>query len=255
VSNAALMPSAGRDWSCIGTLRTEPTVTRAVGNAPRLVTSLQVLSLVAGTVPQGVTVRACAQRDVSCSAPLTPPIPLDAQGFADLPLYEGFDGYLEIVGPQIISTLLFYQGALSAAARDSTALGVVETTVLPMLTAAIGTPQDPLLGLVYLRAFDCRGNGAPGVRFTIDRPSTPWYFVSGLPSAVPRETDESGLGGFINAAEGITVVDASLSSGEKDIAVPKTILVRPNWMTGLRILPALLPEDQRAPGSQVSPSR
>lgn len=251
-STNPLMPAAaGFDWSCIGTLQAEQTVTRSNVNPVRLVQSLQVLSLVAGTVPRGVTVRACAQRDVGCSAPLTQQIPLDAQGFADLPLYEGFDGYLEVTGPEIISTLLFYQAPLTAAARDSTALGVVETTVLPMLTAAIGTPQDPALGLVYLRAFDCQGAGAPEVSYTIDRPGIPWYFVAGLPSGAPEETDGSGLGGFINVTEGITVVDAAPAPGQKDLMLPKTVLVRPNWMTGLRILPALLPPDQRAPSAST----
>jgi hypothetical protein len=236
----SLMAAAGRDWSCIRQLQPDSTVTRSTANAARLVQSLQVLSLAAGTVPVATNVRACAQRDVNCTAPLTANIPLDAQGWVDLPLFDGFDGYLEITGPQIVSTLLFYQDPLSAESRrDTTPLGVVETALLPMLTAAIGTPQDPALGLVYLRAFDCNNDPALGVKYTIDKPSVPWYFVAGLPSSAVTETEGSGLGGFINVPLGITVVDAALSNGERDIALPKTLLVRPNWMTGLRLIPAL----------------
>jgi hypothetical protein len=236
----ALTVQAGRDWSCIGPLGASSEVIRNTANAARLVQSLQLLSLAAGTVPREVVVRACAQRDVNCTNPLTPDIPIDAEGWVDLPLYDGFDGFLEITGPEIVSTLFFYQEPLSTTSRlDVTPLGVVEKALLPMLTAAIGTPQDPALGLVYLRAFDCKNDEALDVRYTIDKLGVPFYFVAGLPSAAPTETDSSGLGGFLNIPEGIAVVDASLKSGNRDIALPTTILVRPNWMTGLRLIPAL----------------
>jgi hypothetical protein len=240
----ALTPEKGRDWSCIGPLDTAQNVVRSNANAARLVQSLQLLSLVAGTPPTG-SVRACAQRDVNCTNPVTPSVTIDPQGWVDLPLYDGFDGYLEITGPDIVSTILFYQDALSTESRrDTTPLGVVETQLLPMLTSALGTLQDPQLGLVYLRAFDCKNDAALGVRYSIDRASVPFYFVAGLPSSAVTETEGSGLGGFINVASGIAVVNATLSNGAKPIALPKTLLVRPNWMTGLRIIPALRPPDE-----------
>jgi len=239
----SLTAEMGRDWSCIGPLSTAQNVVRSNANAARLVQSLQLLSLVAGTPAVG-SVRACAQRDVNCTNPATPDITIDPQGWVDLPLYDGFDGYLEITGPEIVSTILFYQDALSTASRrDTTPLGVVERQLLPMLTSALGTQQDPQLGLVYLRAFDCNNDAALGVRYSIDKASVPFYFVSGLPSSAVTETEGSGLGGFINVASGIAVLNASLSNGAKPIALPKTVLVRPNWMTGLRIIPALTPQD------------
>jgi hypothetical protein len=190
-------------------------------------------------------VRACAQRDLECSNPVSPSVPLDAQGWADLSLFDGFDGYLEIQGPEIIPTILFYQDALTLESRrDNTPLGVVERQRLPMLTAAIGSQQDPQLGLVYLRAFDCNDQPAVGVRYSIDKSSVPFYFIAGLPTGATMETESSGLGGFINVPTGIAVVNAALRTGAKPIAVPKTVLVRPNWMTGLRIIPSLRPPDE-----------
>jgi hypothetical protein len=234
------MAAEGRDWSCIGPLRPASTVTRPTANAARLVQSLQLLSLASGAVPLGVSVRACAQRDVDCANPVTPSVPVDAQGWVDMPLYDGFDGYLEITGPTITSTMLFYQDALSTESRrDTTPLGLVEKALLPMLTAAIGTQQDTARGIVYLRAFDCKGDPALGVKYSVDKPAVPFYFVAGLPSSAVVETEGSGLGGFLNVAEGITVVSMRLSSAEKEIALPKSLLVRPDWMTGLRLIPAL----------------
>lgn len=240
----SLTAQMGRDWSCVGPLSTAQSVVRSNANAARLVQSLQLLSLAAGTAPVG-SVRACTQRDINCTNPVTPSVPIDAQGWVDMPLYDGFDGYLEITGPDIVSTLLFYQDVLSPASRrDTTPLGVVEKQLLPMLTAAIGTQQDPQLGLVYMRAFDCNNDPALGVRYSIDKSGVPFYFVSGLPSGAVTETEGSGLGGFLNVASGIAVLNASLSSGAKPIALPKTVLVRPNWMTGLRIIPSLRPPDE-----------
>ena len=239
----SLTAEKGRDWSCIGPLNTEQAVARSNANAARLIQSLQLLSLVAGTPAVG-SVRACAQRDVNCTSPVTPSVPIDGQGWVDLPLYDGFDGYLEITGPDIVSTILFYQDALSTESRrDTTPLGMVEKQLLPMLTSAIGAQQDPALGLVYLRAFDCNNDAALGVRYSIDKPSVPFYFVAGLPSSAANETEGSGLGGFINVTSGIVVVNATLTSGVKAIALPKTLFVRPNWMTGLRIIPGLRPAD------------
>ncbi|MEY4548080.1 MAG: hypothetical protein RL685_4275 [Pseudomonadota bacterium] len=237
----ALTPEVGRDWSCIGALVQGDTgIARPIANAARLVQSLQVLSLAAGSVPPDVTVRACTQQDVGCVNPVTSSLPLNAEGYVDLPLYEGFDGYLEVTGPTIVSALMFYQYPLNASSRrDTTPLGIVEKAVLPMLTQAIGTPQDPGLGLLALRAFDCSNEEAPGVQYVIDRPGVPWYFVAGLPSGVPVETDRSGLGGFLNVAAGTSVVRISLSSGEREIALPKSLLSRPGWMTVLRALPSL----------------
>lgn len=240
---SSLRAEMGRDWSCIGPLSTAQSVVRSNSDAARLIQSLQLLSLAAGTAPIG-SVRACAQRDVNCTNPVTPSVPIDAQGWVDMPLYDGFDGYLEITGPDIVSTLLFYQDALSTdSRRDTTPLGVVEKELLPMLTGAIGAVQDPQLGLVYLRAFDCKNDAALGVHYSIDKASVPFYFVSGLPSSAVTETEGSGLGGFINVASGIAVVNIALSDASKPIALPKTLLVRPNWMTGLRIIPGLRPPD------------
>lgn len=231
----ALMPAPGRDWSCVGPLRSTPMVAQDNNGATRLVRSLQVLSLVRGTVPEGASVRACQQRDLDCATPVTASLALDADGWVDIPLYDGFDGYLEVTSPATLPMMLFYQEPLLGTSRtDAEPLGLVEIPVLAQLTAGIGTPQEANLGLLVLRAFDCKGDAAPGVKFSVDKPSVPFYFVSGLPSGMQTETEGSGLGGFINVPTGITVVDAVLSSGEVDFTQPRTLFVRPGWMTALR---------------------
>lgn len=227
----------GKDWSCLQVQRPPSPLVTIPAGASRLVQSLQVLSLANGEVPPNVRVRACPARDVDCANPLTDNISVDLRGWVDLPLYEGFDGFLEITGETVVSTLLFYSDPLRPNGQvDKTPLGLVEKDLLPGLSGATGTQQDPALGLVYLRAFDCQGVAAPGVTFSIDRPGWRWYFVGALPSASAEETADTGLGGFINVAPGVAVVDARLPSENLAIATPKSVLVRANWMTGLRFI-------------------
>jgi hypothetical protein len=232
-------PGPGREWGCVSQpAAPRDLVTSPVG-ADRLVQSVQILSLVSEQVIPDISVRACSQRDIECTAPLTENLSLDAEGWVDLPLYEGFDGFLEITGETVMSTALFYADPLTLGTEvDRTALGLVETALLPALSGATGTQQDPEFGLVVLRAFDCQGEPAPGVTFSIDKPGAPWYFVGGLPSSTAVATEAgSGLGGFINVAPGIAVVDAELPGAPAPIARPKSVVVRQGWMTALRFLP------------------
>jgi hypothetical protein len=184
-------------------------------------------------------VRACAQRDVECAEPLTDNLPVDGEGWVDVPLFEGFDGYLEVTGETVMSTVLFYAGPLAPGTEvDHTPLALIEVGRLPALSGATGTAQDPSLGLVVLRSFDCRGDAAPGVSFSIDKPGFAWYFVGGLPSSTAVATaPESGLGGFINVDPGVAVVNAALPGSSLPIAKPKSVLVRRGWMTAMRFLP------------------
>jgi hypothetical protein len=228
----------GQDWRCLDGAAPAPMLLRNPAGE-RLVQSLQILNLASGQVIPNVFVRACAQRDVDCTEPLTEQLRLDADGWVDVPLYEGFDGFLEVTGESLMSTVLFYADPLTPGTEvDQTPLALVETALLPALSGATGTVQDTSFGLVVLRSFDCRGDAAPGVTFSIDKPGFPWYFVGGLPSSSAVATaPESGLGGFINVAPGVAVVNAALPGSSVPIATPKSVLVRPGWMTAMRFLP------------------
>ena len=101
-SSGALTPAVGRDWTCLGELRADPMIARDNTNPARLVQSVQVLTLREGRVPPETVVRACAQRDLACDSPLTAQLPVDAQGWVDMPLFDGFDGYLEVTSPSTV---------------------------------------------------------------------------------------------------------------------------------------------------------
>lgn len=237
-------PDRGHDWSCLSAEEAPVMLVNSPVGARSLLLSLQLTLLVGGRVPTGVTVRACAARDVECLVPLTDTVAADARGWVDLPLYEGFDGFLEIRGDGLVPTMLFYGDPVRLGSElDNTPLGLVEQSLLPGLSQATGTLQNPELGLVYLRAFDCQRAEAPDVTFSIDQEDAwRWYFVGSLPSSMAEATGATGLGGFINVRPGVAVVSADLPGLAFPIASPRSLLVRPGWMTGLRIVPRALPE-------------
>jgi hypothetical protein len=238
---AELQPAEpGRDWSCLGSVRGRPrNILPIAMGASRLVQSIQILSLVTGSTIPGVSVRACPQRDVECASPLTELEPVRSDGWIDVVLYEGFSGFLEIQGDAIVPMALFFSEPLTLGLQAyPTPVSVVEKAVLPSLTGAIGTRQDPTLGLVVLRTLDCQGEGALGVSYDIDRAGAPWYFVAGLPSSAVQETADSGLGGFINVMPGVAVVSGELEGRALAIMPPTSILVRAGWMTGIRFVPS-----------------
>jgi hypothetical protein len=228
----------GHDWSCLRDTRGPERIVPAPSGAQRIVQSLQVISITTGLVPPGATARACSQADTACISPVTPSVPVNPDGWVDLPVYEGFDGYIEIDAESIVPTLLFYAAPLTEAGRiDATPLALVEKNVLPNLSNATGMAQSMDLGLVYLRAFDCQAAPAPDVSFTLDREGWEWYFVGDLPSSTATATTESGLGGFINVAMGVAVVNAEILELGRSVTEPQSLLVRPGWMSGLRFIP------------------
>jgi hypothetical protein len=228
----------GRDWTCLrdDPLPPPPYLSNPV-TARRVVQSVQFLSIATGETLPSISVRACSQRDVQCAEPITDALPVGADGWIDLPLYEGFAGYLEVTGETVIPTVLFYPTPITAVDVYASPVALVERSVLPALTRELGSQQTDELGLVVLRALDCRGQDALGVQFSIDSGGSPWYFVGGLPSLRVTETAESGIGGFTNVSVGIAVVRALLAESMRPIVEPTSVLVRPGWMTALRFVP------------------
>jgi hypothetical protein len=231
-------PGVGRDWSCLS----QPSDPEVLVNSPMgarpLNQSVQVTDIQTGLVPPGVAVRACAQRDFECSNPLTDSLALDDEGWATLPLYEGFDGYIEITADSLVPTLLIYSDPLSVETQvDATPFALVPRALLPALSAAAGQLQEPDLGIVHLRVFDCQHVAAPGINFSINQPDAwPWYFVGDYPTSDVKETTSVGLGGFINVTPGVALVEAQLSGSGSPIAPAESIIVRSGWMTGMRFV-------------------
>ncbi len=231
----ATSPTAGTDWSCLGAV--VPTPPPSAVAAARRVYSLQVLDIATLRPGSGIFVRACGLTDLECEQPLSEPVAVRPDGWVDMPLFEGFTGYLEITGPEVLPGVVVLSDPLTEDSAPGYPYLILSAAVLGALGRAVNVPVDPAMGLVSIRAFDCQGVTAPGVKLTKLGPGAPWYFVSGLPSAVEQETGPDGFGGFANSPPGLAQVDALTSEG-LSISGVLNMMVRPGWVSHAFVHPA-----------------
>jgi len=235
VENVAPFP--GQDWSCLSTTR-PPGPFQANAPTARVVYTVRLLDLATLTPVPDVRVRACALTNLNCDAPVTLDLLVDADGWVDIPLPEGFSGYLEIESPTTIPTLFLIPPELPGP-RESEFPGVLPTTAdFALLAAAIlGRPQAAAEGAIAFRVFDCSWNPAPGVSISADVPGTPYYFQGGLPNPRGGSTDEAGIAGIMGIPPGLITVRMRQRDG-LDIAAPRGVIVRAGWMSSTFVKPS-----------------
>jgi hypothetical protein len=224
----------GGSWGCLDDALA-PSVPDEV-NAPRAVRSLRVTGFVGDSEVSGVRARACTLRDPDCLSPVTPWIETTADGWVDVPLYAGFDGYLEITGPGAVPVMVFYSAPLTMnTAVDMDAVFVVDTdTALSFDRLFLGREAFPSTGVINVRAMDCTNAAAAGVQFRLEPSAVGWYYVADIPVATAQATTESGIGGFSDVRPGTVVVTAELAEDGRPLAPPRSVFVRAGWFTNIR---------------------
>lgn len=223
------------NWRCLQQAQgaTGPGL-RAGEGAPRVVYTLQFVDLSTGANYPDVRVRACGIADITCLTPVADYVQVDARGYVDLPLFEGFLGFLEISSPQILPSLMFLTEPLEPRLGPEFPYGLISIDSVPPLLELLRVAQEPNTGIFASRVFDCDGNLASDVSFA--GPGFSYYFVGGLPSAAATGTDPDGLGGFVNVPAGLAMIDA-LAPGGRSIAGPQSIVIRPGWLSSFYASP------------------
>lgn len=225
----------GDEWACLDT-DTEAAAPVDPASAPRAVRSLRIQGFVGATDMSGTMVRACTLRDPDCLAPVSPWTAAKADGWVDVPLYAGFDGYLEITGPGAVPVMLFYSTPLTAeTAADSDPEFLVDMqTALSFDRLFLMRDAFPSTGVITLRALNCANTPAPGVQFRLEPAAIGWYYVGDIPVATATATTESGVGGFSDVRPGTVVVSAELTDSGRQLAPPRSVFVRSGWFTNIR---------------------
>ena len=232
LSGSAGSPPVDADpkWACLDgaeapeAVAVRPTVTYTLGlNDPNTRSS-----------PPDASLRACNRFDLECSAPVAGPLAMDADGLFHLPLPQGFAGYLELTSPAIIPALYVFSRPLMTDLEDE--FIVVSQATARGLAASGSVQLDPALGLVAVRARDCRGELSGGVQFSNDRGGVPFAFVDGLPVVGYDETNDEGLGGFMNVPLGTVVLQGrEVTSGR--VSGTATVSLRANWLAIVELDP------------------
>lgn len=223
-------PSLAQAWSCLaqaGELRATPVFS---GAAPRVVYSIQVIDLSSGQIYPDATVRACGLTDVNCEAPVSDTLPVDSQGWVDIPLFRDFVGYLEITSPQTVPSMFYLTEPVLPQATTEFPLTMVSRASIGPLTQLVGVQPEPGTGIFATRSFDCEGNTASGVTLISEADGVPWYFVDGLPSRMASATSADGVAGLVNVPPGLVLVE-TFAPGGASIAGRQSLVVRPNWLS------------------------
>jgi hypothetical protein len=213
-------------WSCLSAAP-EPAPPSSQG---RVTFSMPIVESSSELPPATLRVRACALLDVSCLSPATSPVGPSEDGLVHVSLPTGFDGFLEIESEDTVPSLFFMHEPVQ---RDTLAppLPLISGLGVAALAANNGAELDlEGGGLVVVRAFDCQGLPADGVRLSSDTDADVFTFVQGLPRVGLDVTDVAGLGGFMNVPPGFVLVRGNhVGSGESTGS--ESIVVRPQWLT------------------------
>jgi hypothetical protein len=221
---AALAP----EWACLGGENTAAPA--ALGNTT-VTFSIFIADTVTREPPPGLVVSACSPLDIECTSPMVDGIRPEGDGFIRAEVPQNFAGFFRVTSDQTIPAVLYVDRAIE---EDVTAAPMLLIAQGPLqaLTSSQGVSIDPQMGHLLLRAFDCNGNPAAGMRFTNEKGGQPFAFVDGLPVVGQTVTDPQGTAGFLNVLPGLAVVQSVRSA---DSAVTKTASgqVRAGWFTHL----------------------
>lgn len=259
-------------WSCLAepTERPSPPAPSAFVR----VQACDFLSPGCSTKVTGLSARLCAKHDEACAEPLVDDL-VDDLGLLELMVPTppgGFDGYLEVTsaaelctsaafgttGPLLCAaargcdpdapdercripiyarSMLFFNPPVILDDFEPQPLPLIPAAAIPDLVAAAGATLDPSTGNLFVTALDCEGRPAAGVRYSISaEQGIPLYVHDGEVSDTSRETDRTGVGGFLGVPIGVAEVSAVV--GESQLVGSVGVRTAPFTMTYTVLVPA-----------------
>jgi hypothetical protein len=198
-----------------------------------------------------VDVSVCERQDVTCGTPrahgtanaagrvvLSFSNPTDPSG-------RGFDGYVLLQSPEIVTWLRYWDFPLSEAAFKQSAdnglagtgqIGVLTPVEFAQYLQSLGATLDPMEGSLVVNAIDCNTTAAPGVVFTTTSSSkaTRTYYAF---SSTATATDSTGIAAIGPVPPGIVDVTATPISLMKPASVVRGLVVLPNAVTAATLFP------------------
>lgn len=198
-------------WGCLGeVVEPTPDPTKTVEFEMRLAYAVGGAAVGTSTV-----VDVCDKLDVTCTN-TDPGLPKglnpDANGVVDVAVPEGFDGFVQVTGPNLVDSRI-YVGRPLVGPPPVQEVQVLSPMDLELLATLAGDDPDPTRGTAIVLAIDCSGDGAGGVRFetpNADDETLQFYLINQSPTVPPTATatDKDGFGGFFNLPVASAVVRA-----------------------------------------------
>ncbi|MCA9617843.1 MAG: hypothetical protein KC731_02410 [Myxococcales bacterium] len=200
-------------WGCLGkVVEPEPDPTKTLELPMRLAYAIGGSPVSVNTV-----VDVCDKLDLNCTS-TDPKYPKglhpDNQGNVLVEIPEGFDGFVQIIGPDLVDTRV-YVGRPIVEAPSVKEVQLFSPDDFSLLSTLAGQDPDPTRGTAIVLVVDCSDVAAGGVRLetpNADMDTIPFYLINQSPTMPPTATatDKDGFGGFFNlpASEGTAVVRA-----------------------------------------------
>lgn len=227
-------------WRCVGHV-TYPEATHAP-----IVDHATIFNTVDNRGIAGLHVEVCERADVGCMAPLSSVV-TDDNGKVDVPLYDGFAGYLQMKTappslPGLMPTLFSYLPP--ARAGMATMIPTVTVADIKAMGQLVQQEVDLGRGAMFILATSCDGTSMPGVEVEIvsaqtDAKTARYYFSGGLPAPEAKATDSSGLVTFANVPPGAVSLSAKLSATGQTLGV-HSVVARAGTITGFYFPPTPL---------------
>lgn len=227
-------------WSCVGNVVWDEEQERVTARAGLHFTNSVFQPYV------GATLQACSPLDLACAPPLSMGTS-DRNGDAFVDVFYGFDGYFRSPPPErdpdILPFILYIYPPpfeVETQTRDGDVL-LIDQATIDLLASLSNVETEPDMGYIFFTANDCNVQRTPGVTVSISPVGTNTrvaYLEGSFPNAELTETDDSGQGAIINVPPGLVeVTGVSLEAGK---FFERSILVEPNRVTGIPVVPAPL---------------
>jgi len=212
----AAVDAGSNNWACLGHVGWPDA-------SPELVTyTAGFVNLITNAPIPGVRVEPCSTLDPTCSSPLAEAGLTNDAGLVSFAVPFGYNGYLRSDWDAALPSLIY---AIPPAGIDNTPATMVVSKLPFELFTLIkidgGVSADPSDGTLFLSAYDCLGNPASGVIFTMSPAapsSTQVYVVAGVPEVGVAATDPSGEGAIVNIPPAIVTITGTVAATHQTIS-------------------------------------
>jgi len=236
---AAAMPQLPPRWACAKSTKGD-----FVSDPDKKITvRMDAVDLNTLRVPSGLVATACNPADFGCDTPVVANTSPGADGFLELEVPYGWEGYLLITAPNIVPAIsLSNKPYLETQTTSGPALLTLKSK--QDLSDHSGISLEPGLGIAIFEMRDCNDMAGDGITFDPIADQTPFYFDGALPARTLKATMVSNLlaagrearavAGFVNLPPSYMSFQARLASNGAEIAYV-TIPIRADTITYVRV--------------------
>jgi hypothetical protein len=226
---------------------------------PEVTYTATVVDWITDGPPPGLVVCVCSSFDfptgpgaatAPCNTPLSPCLMPPLQRTVDITLPPREDTFIAFEAAFFTNTVpiaLYFNRHPTSDLVGRPPIRLVTLAVKQAIANAFGGSLDPTLGSALLRVFDCNGDPAANVRFTLESApvspaAIPFAYRNNGPTTLLTTTDDSGQFSFENVAPGFALVRAFLvndtESLDDDTEVGSvTFPVRSAWTSAVDLRP------------------